>query len=365
MTEVVFVADQVSPMRGMEKALADLVVALDGGARITVVSLSGGVDPAFFYPVKLLGCSPGLARLVRGAVVLGRCLRDHRKVGPGAVVVAVGIWSAVPVLLAVGRNRGARVVIWEHSVLPWRLAHQTGVRLTANIVYRILRRRIDSVVAVSPSVQRTVEHLTGKQVPVGCIPNMLTSVVAANSLSQPSRQPSDGLIRLLGIGGLVPLKNWGRAIESMSELPQSYVLEIAGEGPDRRRLEALIARRGLGNRVRLLGHRSDVPQLLADCDVVVHPSFVETFGFSLMEAAIAGKPVVCLDMPVMNELVPTVIPGVACPNSSLGLAEGIRRVVEQQAQGLLTASTEGEESPAFRIRDNREEVRAAWLELLQ
>jgi glycosyltransferase involved in cell wall biosynthesis len=194
---------------------------------------------------------------------------------------------------------------------------------------------------------------------------MLTSVVAANSLSQPSRQPSDGLIRLLGIGGLVPLKNWGRAIESMSELPQSYVLEIAGEGPDRRRLEALIARRGLGNRVRLLGHRSDVPQLLADCDVVVHPSFVETFGFSLMEAAIAGKPVVCLDMPVMNELVPTVIPGVACPNSSLGLAEGIRRVVEQQAQGLLTASTEGEESPAFRIRDNREEVRAAWLELLQ
>src|SRR3712207_8399329 len=48
---------------------------------------------------------------------------------------------------------------------------------------------------------------------------------------------------------------------------QTCALPISGDGPNRPSIEALHADLGLGDRVRLLGNRSDVPRLLAAADV--------------------------------------------------------------------------------------------------
>ena len=53
-----------------------------------------------------------------------------------------------------------------------------------------------------------------------------------------------------------------------------------------------------------MGFRSDVDELLAAADVVVHPSIgPETFGFAIAEAMAAGRPVVVSDMGAQRELV--------------------------------------------------------------
>lgn len=67
---------------------------------------------------------------------------------------------------------------------------------------------------------------------------------------------------------------------------------IAGEGPQRPRLEELIYREGLQDQVRLLGQRHDVPQLLARATLFVLPSESEGWGMTAAEAMLAGVPVI-------------------------------------------------------------------------
>lgn len=79
------------------------------------------------------------------------------------------------------------------------------------------------------------------------------------------------------------------------------VLLLVGDGPQRRRLERMVARRGLGPSVRFAGSVpwEDVPEHLAAGDVFAMPSRdrlfgleVEAFGIVYLEAAACGLPVV-------------------------------------------------------------------------
>jgi glycosyltransferase involved in cell wall biosynthesis len=67
---------------------------------------------------------------------------------------------------------------------------------------------------------------------------------------------------------------------------------VVGEGPMRSRIEAEIARADLQDAVVLVGSRSDVPALLAQADLLVHPSTEEGFSNVILEAMAAEKPVV-------------------------------------------------------------------------
>ncbi len=74
---------------------------------------------------------------------------------------------------------------------------------------------------------------------------------------------------------------------------------IAGEGPERERLEA--AAEGTG--VRLLGHQEDVASVLAAADIFALPAVAESYGFAVLEAVAAGLPVVATRTGAIPELV--------------------------------------------------------------
>jgi glycosyltransferase involved in cell wall biosynthesis len=81
-------------------------------------------------------------------------------------------------------------------------------------------------------------------------------------------------------------------------------LILAGEGPARGWLEAFINRANLGPLVTLAG-RVEGPaktRLLAGARLVVMPSRYETFGITALEAMAASRPLVCFDIPHLNEL---------------------------------------------------------------
>jgi glycosyltransferase involved in cell wall biosynthesis len=77
-----------------------------------------------------------------------------------------------------------------------------------------------------------------------------------------------------------------------ARVPEARFL-VAGEGPERGRLEAEAAALGLGDRVRFLGARQDVPELVRALDVAVLCSrpVIETFPMALLEALASGVPV--------------------------------------------------------------------------
>jgi glycosyltransferase involved in cell wall biosynthesis len=108
---------------------------------------------------------------------------------------------------------------------------------------------------------------------------------------------------VLWVGRLDPVKRLDIAVHSVAEMPSVPVrLLIAGDGPDRARLEREIAASGNPAAVRLLGWREDVPELLTAADAFVFPSRTEGMPNAVLEALAAGLPVVASDIPALREL---------------------------------------------------------------
>jgi glycosyltransferase involved in cell wall biosynthesis len=86
---------------------------------------------------------------------------------------------------------------------------------------------------------------------------------------------------------------------------------------------------GLGAHVRFLGHRDDVPEILAAADAFAFPSLWEGLGGALIEAMALGLPIVASDVPAIREVVEEggnaeLVP----PGDPAGLADGLRRILD-------------------------------------
>lgn len=102
---------------------------------------------------------------------------------------------------------------------------------------------------------------------------------------------------------LHPSKRLDAAIATLPHLPGHH-LAIAGQGAAEGMLRAIAAGLGVADRVHFLGELkpSDIGTFLAALDVFVFPSAVETFGLAVLEAAVAGVPVVASQLPVLREV---------------------------------------------------------------
>lgn len=120
----------------------------------------------------------------------------------------------------------------------------------------------------------------------------------ADGWNRPERSPAAVPVYLVP-AALVAHKGHAALIEAFYDVPG--ILELAGEGPQRARLEELA--RPLGDRVRFLGHVSDMAAAFARADVVVLPSLDEAAGSVLIEAMASGVPVVASAVGGIPELV--------------------------------------------------------------
>jgi len=188
------------------------------------------------------------------------------------------------------RRLGLLTVLTFHSIVP-------KTRLLARGVDLALRtsrwRAVFS--AVSARVARDVAPLAGKR-PVVVLPNGIDA--AWWRAPRAPRDPS--VLELVTVMRLNPKKRPLALVPLMRQLERLMPegprarLSVAGDGPQRGKLERAIARHGLGDRVRVLGRldRSQIRDLLARSDVFVLPTVRESFGLAALEARCAGLPVV-------------------------------------------------------------------------
>jgi teichuronic acid biosynthesis glycosyltransferase TuaC len=133
---------------------------------------------------------------------------------------------------------------------------------------------------------------------------------------------------LISVGLLIERKGHHRTIEAMTRLPD-FDLVIVGEGPEKDRLNALIAGLGVGERVRLLGARphAELPLLYGAADASVLSSSREGWANVLLESMACGTPVVASPIWGNPEVVRTPASGVITPeNTADGIVEGVRRL---------------------------------------
>lgn len=98
---------------------------------------------------------------------------------------------------------------------------------------------------------------------------------------------------LLSCLRLIPKKNILSVAEALASRP-SWTWIVAGDGPDRPKLEQKLAQLGIGDRVHLLGHVDyyQLPKIYAQADIYLQPSLYEPWGLAVNEAMACGLPVI-------------------------------------------------------------------------
>ncbi len=318
---VTFVTKSLVPPRGMERALLRLAGALAPRYAVEVVVLDGPGDVA---PPGVRVTSLRARTLVGGLVALRRRLR---RAAPGEVVVLTGLWTAGRVLLAAPSSL-RRAVAWEHSLTRARVRSGPRFRLKAEVAARAYRR-CARVVTVSDVVAEALGD--GWGVGSDVIPNLLGLPARAPGAerragSAGGRGPSGGP-RLVAVGAAKPVKNYDLMLRALARVDLPWTLRMLGGGPLEEELRALAESLGVGGRVEWLGDVADVSEHLLAADLLVHPAASETFGYVLLEAAEHWLPVVATDAPVMDRLVPDLVPGLLSRPDEESLARAVEEAV--------------------------------------
>jgi UDP-glucose:(heptosyl)LPS alpha-1,3-glucosyltransferase len=143
----------------------------------------------------------------------------------------------------------------------------------------------------------------------------------------------------LAIGVQPRTKGFDRALQALREFPRARLL-IAGLGETSTRTAAALAAHarhmGLSSRVSFLGHREDIPDLMAAADLLVHPARYDTTGTVILEAVVNGLPVVT-----------TAVCGYACHVANAGAGVVIAEPFRMKA---LVAALRAAEDAALRSR---------------
>jgi glycosyltransferase involved in cell wall biosynthesis len=188
----------------------------------------------------------------------------------------------------------------------------------------LLGRNVDSLFVLSKTVQQRLTMW----------PEVRSRVLYPPAPQRPYRCDGYGDYIFM-VSRLTPLKRADLLIEALATPEGEGVRAvIAGEGNDRARLDAVIARHGIGDRVRLVGRISDEQMLeyLAGCRAVCFPPVQEDYGFVTVEAFASRKAVVtCTDSGGPAELVRDGANGLVVSPDPAALAGGLRRLSEDRA----------------------------------
>lgn len=104
----------------------------------------------------------------------------------------------------------------------------------------------------------------------------------------------DEQLVVLQIGSGFRTKGLGRSLTALAALPaelrhRTRLLVIGQDDPGPYRAQARVL--GIGNQVTIVSGRDDIPQILLAADLLIHPAHAENTGTVLLEAVVAGLPV--------------------------------------------------------------------------
>jgi len=268
-----------------------------------------------------------LVHLVSGMV------RRHHDVSV-ACPEGTPLWGALDFLgagripLPPGRTiRGAlKVALAEADLVA---AHTSHAHTTCLGVKRplVVHRRVDFVPSGGWKYRRPDAYVAVSAAVAGVLGEAgvdNVEVVHSGVVSPPRVVPAADGPAVLAVGARVPHKGHVHLAAAAEQLP-GVDIGVAGEGP--------LTYPG----IRWLGHRADVPALLAAAEVFAHPSTEEGLGTAVIEAMLAEVPVVTSDAGGLPEVVGEF--GHVVPRGDpAALAAGIRAVLAGDHPSVTEAS---------------------------
>jgi glycosyltransferase involved in cell wall biosynthesis/ABC-type polysaccharide/polyol phosphate export permease len=319
---------------------------LFGGALSVIRDICAGLKDAFAACVLVCSRSSGQRRIVVNGVTVER-VRSFGDVWslPAAPTYPLRLWRQVPdhdllalhapfpladLMFALGLGRDRALVVHYHADI---VSH-AGLRWFVEPLMRRTLRRADAIVvsdAILLHSSPLLQEFAGKchVVPFG---------VDVSKYDWPEQRADDDDAErdrrrlVLACGQLLPHKGFDVLVRAAA-VGRRFEVWIVGEGPERARLERMIRRLGVEDRVRLLGSApySKLAEFMCIADLFVLPSVTnaETFGIAQLEAMAAGRPII-------NTSLDTAVPRVArhgieaitvAPGNHAQLAEAIETLL--------------------------------------
>ena len=278
---------------------------------------------------------------------------EHFDFGDATVVVQAAGLRGCDVIHAHGYRAGTAalrdrsrlrplVVTWHNAILT------TGPRgVVMRLGQRLVARGADLTLGASSDLVELAKSLGARKVQLAPV-----AAPALPEVRTPSAEVREALgvgerPLVLSVGRLAPQKDYPTllsvAATVAAEQPEA-VFAVVGDGPLKDNLQARIDAEGLP--VRLLGHRSDVADLLGAADVFLLTSHWEARALVLQEAVLAGVPVVATAVGGVPELV-----GDSAILAPAGDAPGL-------AAGVLEVFSDPEKAAAMRTAGGK--LAAGW-----
>ncbi len=208
-------------------------------------------------------------------------------------------------------------------------------------VQRMFSKRTDAIFSVSEALKQELVARLG--IPAGRLEMIHNGVDASHFV--PGNRTRDratwgvapGDVVVGSVGRLVTVKNFPLLLRAVSSLSTDrIVVVLIGDGPERPALEAIARELGIAARVRFLGHREDVAELLPAMDIFVLPSVSEGISNTLLEAMAAGVAVVASNVGGNPEVVRDRVDGLLFESGDeAGLRDKLQKMF---ADAVLRAS---------------------------
>jgi UDP-glucose:(heptosyl)LPS alpha-1,3-glucosyltransferase len=293
-------------------------ILAQAGHQVTVYAseVRGGVQP---WPVKTIagplpGRTPQFLWFARTAAV--RASEDGAE-----LVLSFARVIGADIL----RSGGGAHASYIRAAAQWRgRAHRLAMKLNP---YHRIQMAVERAAFHRPGLQRTIA--VSKMVEADLIqsfdlpPERVVTVyngVDCEGFRPPGEASEREVIRqrlglpndariVLFVGSGFGRKGLGFLIEAWARLPRvrlqkpPYLL-VAGGDRAEARYERLTMRHCIGDRVRFLGRRGDVPELMRAADALALPSLFEPFGNVALEALASGLPVMTSSRCGVAEIVP-------------------------------------------------------------
>lgn len=131
---------------------------------------------------------------------------------------------------------------------------------------------------------------------------------------------------VLFVGNLIKRKNVDSLLEAKKIANSDYYLVIVGDGPLFKKLNKKVEDENIRD-VIFTGSRDDVENIIPSCDVLILPSFSESFGLVLIEALACGKPVIGSDVGGISEIINENVGLLVNPKKVSSISKAIDKII--------------------------------------
>lgn len=193
-------------------------------------------------------------------------------------------WVAIASLFL---SRKIKFITTEHSTTNRR----RNIKIF-KLIDKVIYSRYQNIISITNKVRDNLSNWIGYKEKIKIIENGVnlkkifdTPKIDLNIFSKESKI-------LLMVSRFEEAKDHKTPVKSLKYLPKEYKLLLAGEGKLKVEIEELVKKENLIDRIKFLGYRKDIPELLKYSDLIIQSSNWEGLSLAMIEAMASGTPII-------------------------------------------------------------------------